>query len=277
VTETSLAPLVSPFVGIVRSVDERLVAPSDARCPIYTAELAADERLLGGRLDHVGVLSGMGLDHGAAADATVGEAAERYSLSYLPTERVVVATARELGAAAVEPLRFGLFAPSQYEHESFPFVPFTRDTQTTWIDGWDVVTRDPVWLPAELVLLADAARPGRPRIGYATSSGAACATTEDEAVLRGLFELCERDAFMVVWAARLSLPLLDWSAHPELDELDRRYFAPTGLEYAAIDLSCFHGVPCVLGLVRSPRDATAALGVGAGTQRRRSSKRGGRR
>jgi len=185
----TLEPLVSPFVGLVRSVDERLVAPGDARVPIYTAELAADDRLLEGRLDHVGVLSGMGLDHSAAAAATVGEAAERYSLSYLPRERVVAATARELGPAAVEPERIALFAPTQHAEPSFPFVPFTSDTRTTWIDGWDVQTREPTWLPAELVFLADAAESGSPRIGYATSSGAACAPTEDEAVLRGLLEL----------------------------------------------------------------------------------------
>ena len=34
VTAATLAPLVSPFVGIVRSVDERLVAPGDARVPV---------------------------------------------------------------------------------------------------------------------------------------------------------------------------------------------------------------------------------------------------
>jgi len=68
-----------------------------------------------------------------------------------------------------------------------------------------------------------------------------------------------------VWAARLSLPLLDWSSEPALVELDRQFFGPTGLAYAAIDLTGFHDVPSVLGVVRAPPGSTGAVGVGAGT------------
>ena len=100
-------------------------------------------------------------------------------------------------------------------------------------------------------------------IGHATSSGLACGATLEEAVLAGLLELVERDAFMLVWHNRLSLPLLDWSADPEVVELDRRYFAPTGLDYSAVDLSVFLDVPTVLGVVHGPPAQLGALGVGA--------------
>jgi ribosomal protein S12 methylthiotransferase accessory factor len=257
--------IVSPYVGLVRSVEERLVGPADSRLPVYTSELASDERLLGGPLDHVGVASGMAPDRGDAIAAALGEAVERYSLSFLPTDRLVHATAAELGSAAVAPDRFALFAPEQYAVPRFPFVPFARDRRVAWIDGWAVESGEPAWLPAELVFLADPVEAGAPRIGYATSSGAACAQCETDAVLRGLLELCERDAFMIVWAARLRLPLLDWTDDPVLVDLDRRYFAPSGLGYRAIDLSRFHGIPSVLGVVRAPAVERAVLGVGAGT------------
>jgi ribosomal protein S12 methylthiotransferase accessory factor len=104
---------------------------------------------------------------------------------------------------------------------------------------------------------------GETRIGHATSSGLACAATLEEAVLTGLLELVERDAFMLVWHNRLSLPLLDWSRDPELVRLDRRYFAPSGLSYAAVDLSVFLDVPAVLGVVHGLPGALGALGVGA--------------
>jgi ribosomal protein S12 methylthiotransferase accessory factor len=208
----------------------------------------------------------MGLDHEHARAAALGEAVERYSLSFVPHERIVVATAAELGPCAVTPERFGLFSPEQYAHPRFPFTPFTSDTETAWIDGWNVATGEPAWLPAELVFLADASAPGTARIGYATSSGAACAANEVEATVRGLLELCERDAFMIVWSARLSLPLLDWSQNPALVELERRYFAPSGLRYSAVDLSCVHGLPSVLGVVRAPESEPAVVGVGAGTE-----------
>jgi ribosomal protein S12 methylthiotransferase accessory factor len=260
---TGLAELVSPYVGVLRSLDELLVGPADARLPVYTCDPALDDRLLGGPLA-VGGVCGLGLDRASAVGAALGEAAERYSLSYLPEERVLRRSAREL-PGAVDPARFGLFCTGDLARPGFPFVRFDADTVVPWIDGWDLATGELAWLPAELVVLADPIAPGGARIGYATSSGAACAPTIDEAAVRGLLELLERDAFMLLWAARISLPLLDWSAHPDLVELDRRYFRPSGVHYAAVDLSRVHGVPSVLGVVRAPASEPAVLGVGAGT------------
>ena len=82
-------------------------------------------------------------------------------------------------------------------------------------------------------------------------------------MLAGLLEQIERDAVMLAWYARLSLPLLDWSRDPELVRLDARYFAPTRLEYSAVDLSVFFGVPTVLGVVHGAPGILGALGVGA--------------
>jgi ribosomal protein S12 methylthiotransferase accessory factor len=260
---SALADLVSPYVGVLRSLDELLVGPADARLPIYACDAALDGRLLGGPIA-VGGVCGVGLDRASAIGAALGETAERYSLSYLPEERLVRRRAREL-AAAVDPARFGLFCDADLARPGFPFVPFDADTVVPWIDGWEVRTGELAWLPAELVALSDPVEPGGPRIAYATSSGAACAPTIDEALARGLCELLERDAFMLVWAGRLSLPLLDWSGQPELVELDRRCFAPSGLRYAAVDLSAVHGVPSVLGVVRAPVGEPSVLGVGAGT------------
>jgi ribosomal protein S12 methylthiotransferase accessory factor len=257
--------LASPYVGIVRSVDERMIGTAEPPVPTFTAELAADDRLLGSSLTHVGPSSGLALDRSAAMAAALGEAAERYSLSYVPSERLRVASAADLGDAATDPASFGLFSEVQYARPGFPFVPFESTTPVTWVEGRRLLTGEPAWLPAELIFLADPVQPGAARVGYATSSGAACATTFAEAALRGLLEACERDAFAITWAARLSLPLLDWSKHRRLVELERTYFVPTGLAYRCIDLSSFHGLPSVLAVVRAPSTETAVLGVGAGT------------
>jgi ribosomal protein S12 methylthiotransferase accessory factor len=116
-----------------------------------------------------------------------------------------------------------------------------------------------VFLPAELVYLGSAAPAGAAPIAYSSSSGLACDESLVLALVRGAFELLERDAFMVVWANRLSLPLLDSGRGPvELEVFER-----TGLSFAAVDLSAIHRVPCVLGVVRAPDGVPGALGVGA--------------
>ena len=63
---------------------------------------------------------------------------------------------------------------------------------------------------------------------------------------------------MVVWASRLTLPLVE-SAGPR----SREVFERSGLRFAAVDLSAVHRLPTILGVVRSPMRFPGALGVGA--------------
>jgi ribosomal protein S12 methylthiotransferase accessory factor len=257
-----LRSFVSPLSGVVRSTAETLAAPDEHRLISMGCELADGVPTIGSSLE-----SYTGSEHplrDAAEAAAIGEALERYAGSYIPTDRLVIASADELGPRAVEPERFALFSAVQHAELGFPFRPFGRDTVVSWAEGFAIPGGEPVYLPAQLVYMPWRRQgPAETRIGHATSSGLACAATVEEAVLTGLLELVERDAFMLVWHNRLSLPLLDWRGEAHLLRLDGRYFAPTRLSYSAVDLSAFLGVPTVLGVVHGIPGRLGALGVGA--------------
>ncbi len=261
----SLRRACSPYTGIVRSLEECLHFPDEPPIFRVSCEVGRGSAVLGTALDHLGGIGGAGTTRAEAAAAAVGEAIERYSLTYVDPHRLVIASADELGDEAVDPNRFALFSARQYAQEGFPFVPFSAATRTTWVDGWRIRDGARAWLPAQLVFLADTALADAARIGYGTSSGAACGDTRGAALERALAELLERDAFMILWANRLSLPRLDVSEDEELAEVDRTTFAVTGLQYTAVALSCFHGLPSFVGVVRSPHRRIGALGVGAGS------------
>jgi ribosomal protein S12 methylthiotransferase accessory factor len=254
---------VSPYVGIVRSVGEFAAGPDDARLVKVGCRIAEVAPLVGIDVDYRA--GGTAPSRVTALAATLGEVAERYSASSPPADAGAIATAAELGARAVDPERFALFSDEQYERAGFPFQRFTRDTPVRWVEGLAIPSGAPARLPRQLVHLAWRPEPGSGEvpIAYSTSSGAACACTFEEAVLRGLFEVLERDAFLVVWTNRLSLPRLAWRHDDTFAALDRRYFRPSGLAYEAVDLSLFFDVPTVLGIVRDDRTPGAALGVGA--------------
>jgi ribosomal protein S12 methylthiotransferase accessory factor len=258
-----LRSLVSPYVGIVRAVGDFAAGPDDSRLFRVGCRVADVAPLLGVEVDYRA--GGTAPSRDAAFAATLGEVAERYSASSPTPDGGVLATAARLGPQAVDPERFALFSGAQYDRAGFPFRPFTRMTPVRWVEAFAIPSGAPALLPRQLVHLAWRPEPGSGEvpIGYSTSSGAACGCTLEEAVLRGLLELLERDAFLVTWANRLSPPLLEWSRHCELARLDRRYFRPSGLAYAAVDLSAFFDVPTVLGVVRDERVPGAALGVGA--------------
>ena len=258
---SALRTFVSPLTGVVHGLDETLAAPDEHRLVTIACELADGRATVGGSVD--GHAAGEHVRREGAEAASIGEALERYSASFVASDRLVVDSADRL-PGAVDPERFALFHDTQLADPTFPFRSFRRETIVSWVAGYALPGGAPAYLPAQLVFLAwGRGVSGEERIAYSTSSGLACGATMEEAVLTGLLEQIERDAVMLTWYDRLSLPLLDWSRDPELARLDARYFAPTGLEYSAVDLSVFFGVPTVLGVVHGAPGALGALGVGA--------------
>ena len=254
-----LRSLVSPYTGVARVAGELMHGPDDARVVTVSCLLADGEPTVGHRVvDHAGSSA---TDVDSALAAALGEAAERYSAAFVPESRLVRGSAHRLGRTAVRPERFALCHERQYAQAGFPLVPLRSDTELAWVDGIALPDGEPVLLPAQLVYLEVPA--GDPHVAVPTSSGLACGRTFDDAVLAGLLELAERDAFVLVWSNRLSLPLLDWRADAELVALAERYFAPAGLDYTAVDCSCFLDVPVALGVVHGPTGELGALGVGA--------------
>jgi ribosomal protein S12 methylthiotransferase accessory factor len=250
---------VSPYTGIVGSLEECLHGTADPPLFQATCRLIAGEQIVGAPLGDLFSVGGTGSSRSEAAGAAVGEALERYSAAYAPPEMLVVATARELGEAAVDPGRFGLFSERQYEEPAFPFRRFTGDTRLAWVEGRQLPDGAAVYVPAELVYLGRATVAGARPISYSTSSGLACDERPEVATVKALLELLERDAFMLVWTNRLSLPLISMEAGlPGLETFER-----AGLRFAAVDLSVVHHLPCVLGVVRAPDGVPGALGIGA--------------
>jgi ribosomal protein S12 methylthiotransferase accessory factor len=256
-----LEDAISPLVGIVTRTVSTTYTTDEAALPNCAAELASARRTVGAESVPFG--SGSHPNPGRARAAALGEALERYSALYVPRDRLRVTTARSLGDAAVRPSAFSLFHPTQLEDPTFPFVAFTEDTRTTFVEGVSLSDGRPVSIPAELVYLGRPPTAQRP-IAYSTSSGLACAPTFTEAVLAALLEVVERDAVMLAWKCELSLPLLDWSSDPTSATLDRRYFGSTGVAFAVVDGSGFLDVPVAIAVVRGGADSRAPLAVGAG-------------
>lgn len=259
---TRLRTLVSRSTGIVREISTPLAAPDDARLFCAACELADTRPALGVALDANASASSDCRE--TALAAALGEAAERYSASYVPEHRLVLASAGELGHTAVSPERFALFHENQYREATIRAERFTSATRVRWVQGFSLPDGDPAWLPAQLVYLtALPPAPGEALIGFPTSSGLACGPTFAEAVLAGLLEVVERDAFMIIWHNRLSLPRLDISGHPELVAFHERYLEPAGLAYEVVDASVFHRVPTMFALVRGTRGDVVSLALGA--------------
>jgi ribosomal protein S12 methylthiotransferase accessory factor len=257
-----LDSLVSPYTGIVRGVEDVLAEPADIRLANVYCETGYVLDLVGHGTKHLG--AGSSSSRPAARAAAIAEAVERYSACDSDGAPVVLATAAELGPRAVAPARFALFSEVQHSATGFQFARFDELTPVAWVEGLSLPDGAAAYLPAQLVYLGWSLRPGEQRIARSTSNGLACRASFADAVLTGLLEVLERDAFMITWKARISWPRLRWNPDGALAAFERRYVRPTGLRVAAIDLSAFWNVPCVLGVARATAAGEAPLGVGAG-------------
>ncbi|MFE0427085.1 YcaO-like family protein [Streptomyces sp. NPDC058953] len=105
-------------------------------CVSYSARLSARPEFAPRVVDAVTGGAALG-DHEQARAAALGEAVERYCGNAVP-DTLRGASYRRLrraGVPAVDPREFALYAPSQYAHRGFPFVPFTSGLEIAWVPG----------------------------------------------------------------------------------------------------------------------------------------------
>lgn len=204
--------VVSPLCGVVRALDEVPKSPSEpARPHIVRAELA-NARFATGP-DAFVTCSGKGMDLRRARDLALGEAVERYSSLTWHAPGALRARRADLPGPSLDPRELVLFADHQYE--VLPFARYSEDSELEWVTARSLLSGDAVWVPR---LAAHLGHEVSQRAGYlfpATSNGFAAGSTLADAVLAGLLEVIERDAFLIAWAHRLSTPRLDARTIPD--------------------------------------------------------------
>ncbi|MEU8438565.1 TOMM precursor leader peptide-binding protein [Streptomyces sp. NPDC029216] len=178
---------------------------------------------------------------------------------------VLRAAYAELGPErAVDPERLGLPDPAHHGHPASTTVPYAPELELDWVHGWSLTRARPLAVP-EHVAYWDAG-PGRPRVVYECSSGCGLGNSPEEAALYGLFEVAERDAFLMAWYGRtplrrIALPDED----PEVLHLaDRAELA--GYALVLLDATNDFGIPAVVAVARhrDPRSAAPQVFVAAG-------------
>ncbi|MEU8774220.1 TOMM precursor leader peptide-binding protein [Streptomyces sp. NPDC048606] len=201
---------------------------------------------------------GRALDYEGSERVALFEAVERLTgMSPHGRRTVLRSSYAALGPErAVDPARLGLPDPAHHGRPGSATVPYAPDLELDWVHAWSLTHERPLAVP-EHVAYWDPA-PGRPRVVYESSSGCGLGNSPEEAALYGLFEVAERDAFLMAWYARtplgrIALPDED----PEVLHLvDRAETA--GYALTLLDATNDFGVPAVVALARHEDVGSAA-------------------
>ena len=247
-----LAGWVDDRVGIIRALSTGESSAADIGLELPVAATAYLASYTEGRLRHVRdpqVASGKGLTDVDALIGAVGEAIERYSAARYRREDLRLASWNGLGedglrSAPALPVRRGAVSRAAASR----FAPFDPDRPIHWLRGSWLGSGEPVWVPALTSFFNFMADPGE-HFCQRPSNGLAAGGDLADAALRALFELVERDAFMLTWLCRLPARRIDTSdaLEPGVAEIVRQL----GERGAAVELYLLDagtGIPTALCL-----------------------------
>lgn len=259
----NLARAISTHGSMVRGLMSLCPDPGDPQ--LFLSLAAPSNPKLFGEKQH-GLIdfyaSGMGFTLEEANIAAVAEAVERYCAAYVIPEHTVLASWEQLGEDALHPEELPLFTKEQHEQWQFPYRPFTQQSKIRWVQSHSLTTDRSKWVPAAIVW--DSYKPqslDEDPICFGLMTGSAAGVTKEQAMIGGLLEIIERDAFMIMWYNSLSLPRLDIRNHP-VSEPFRSLLDESRFELNVVDTTSDLGVPSAFGVLKT-QDGKLSIGGSA--------------
>lgn len=207
--------------------------------------------------------SGQANSFGASRDLAFLEGLERYAGTHRRrNSALVTASYNSVRERALDPASCGFYAPETYRDD--PLVdPFDPDRPIPWVWGHSLRDERPVLVPARLVHYS--AGLASDNFVFECSNGCAIGGCLEEAVLGGLLELIERDAFLLAWYGGTELTGIDLgSVHDPTVRAMIDRAALQGYDVHAFDNRIDLDVPVVTALAVRRDGGPGLFSFGAG-------------
>ena len=265
-----MATVIARFVNRNRRIIKRLVAepPDPENLKFVWTSTAVTDRPAhadSGNFKMKGY--GVGVTRAEATAKAIGEALELYAASHCADDDLVYSTAIGLNQRFLDPRDVCLYYRGHSSGRDLLLQRFTSRCRIAWTQGQWLDTRESLLLPA---FLTDVGARVSMDQSFApiTTSGLATSTSIEDAAMRAVCELVERDAFAITWLARL--PARRIMVDRALDSSTRaimRKFEMRQLEIRLYLMNAGIDIPVVLSLIlgdgKSWPGVTVALGAHA--------------
>jgi len=166
----------------------------------------------------------------------VGEAIERLSLFCYKKDSIIFSKQKDLDGKTI--------VISNYTN-----TPSYQNRTFGWIKGKNLTKNNQSYIPAQLVYLSYSSRK-EPNLGSRISTGAASGFTHESVLLRGVYEVIERDTVMTTYLNTIGIPRIDNNTvkNKEFERIVNmleRY----NLELFLYDITNDLGIPTFLSLI----------------------------
>ncbi len=212
-----------PFAGLVRPIgglmEEVSSLAQEHTAPAFEVRVTALGNLTM-TFPHVSTMYGTDARHealgGAGADSdpeqawirAVVEGAERYCCMVYDRDDFVVASANELGTAALDLRTVPRCSAREYADPACPLNEPDPTVPIRWVLGYSLIDRCERYVPAVMTHLYLTPRRGE-NFWQPISTGVAAHTSLVTALVSAICEVIERDAIALTWLARLPLPRIE--------------------------------------------------------------------
>lgn len=198
-----LEGIVSPY-GIVANVHSAPALRHFPQLVRYSASFALAERPRDART-YGRWAYGKAFDRDEAKMISLCEAVERYSALPRRGEKMREGSFDSFDGETFPIANLPRCSETEFGNPACPLSPLSSADRIRWIEGTDLSQNRPRWVPA--VMATYALHPwATENFWYRISTGFAVHSDPEEATLRAIFEVIERDAMALTWLQQLPIP-----------------------------------------------------------------------
>jgi ribosomal protein S12 methylthiotransferase accessory factor len=224
-----LVDLISDRVGVIRSVTPMQRGAEEPTPPFLYRSLASHFDFRMAKLQER-MAVGKGFTEKQAILGAIGEAVERYCASHFDTRATRLATWDAVSRHAIAPTEFVLYSDAQHERGKRMVRKWNPEDEVTWLPIHELPGHRELLAPASLIYLQIPELRPQDAFTHTTSNGLAAGPDLPFAILHGLYECIERDAFLITWMARLPAPEIEFTPQATFAHAIRGHYARFGVE-----------------------------------------------
>jgi ribosomal protein S12 methylthiotransferase accessory factor len=229
--ESDIPPHLASVITVLKRenfID--VVSKKEMRFPGYYGYSIGKNVSLGGKVFPI-VSHGIANDKSTALSKALGESVERIVSGLRDENRDIVKDSfsnMPLSKEVIYPPRVHRFLDVQ--KKELPELRHTDDRIISWVKGRSLFTGNVVLIPKEITSWFYGPRTSQKIMQYATTNGSSGYFTKEKAVMNGLFEVIERDAFFVHWLTKIPPLRVDVKTLPKYLQEKVELFKERGYE-----------------------------------------------
>lgn len=194
----------------------------------------------------------------------LGESVERYcNYIYYKDSTSFIGSFEQIKDKAVDPNSFAGVLKEQLRKESFRQFRISKTSHFRWTKCLSLTTGRSILIPSQLIYLSYQRLGNEPIIYPGISTGAAGGSCLSAALVRGIYEVIERDAFMIFYlnklpAPKIQLKLIKNSKVKKVLRIADRY----KLKVISLDITTDLDIPVIATVVLNDTGVGKAVSVG---------------